>query len=411
MKSHRDEIDLSAELRALRPAPRPEFTTALDSRADAGFPKASRRPSSGVRRIAELRPAPGRIPELLRAVTRRRLLAPAGAAAVAAIVVATALIVTTEDEPSGGTADVSAPQFKEAGSGSDASSTQFSAPPPTSAAGAPTSAAGNAAAGRARAAQGTIDSTIDRLSGPGPDRLSGPGPGAGPYASRAAHRNVERSAEIVLGADASDVRSAAANVFETVHAYDGIVLRSSISDGSKGEAGATFNLLIPSGKLSDAMAAFSGIAEVRSRHESTVDVTAPTIGLGERLQDARAKVEGLLAEVARAETEADREAAEAKLRSARRRVAALRARLTNLRRHTHLSAVWLRIETGAAAAGGNSGGWGVDDALGDAGHILTVAAGVSLVGLAILVPPILIGLLAWLAHRGWLGRRRERSLD
>ena len=63
------------------------------------------------------------------------------------------------------------------------------------------------------------------------------------------------------------------------------------------------------------------------------------------------------------------------------------------------------------AAGGNSGGWGVDDALGDAGHILTVAAGVSLVGLAILVPPILIGLLAWLAHRGWLRRRRERSLD
>ena len=76
MKSHRDEIDLSAELRALRPAPRPEFTIALDSRADAGFPKASRRPSSGARRIAELRPAPGRIPELLRAVTRRRLLAP-----------------------------------------------------------------------------------------------------------------------------------------------------------------------------------------------------------------------------------------------------------------------------------------------------------------------------------------------
>jgi hypothetical protein len=388
MKSHRDEIDLSAELRALRPAPRPEFTTALDSRADSGFPKASRRPSSGVRRIAKLRPAFGRILELLRAVTRRRLLAPAGAAAVAAIVVATALIVTTEDEPSGGTADVSAPQFKEAGSGSDARSTQFSAP-------APTSAAGNAAAGRAKAAQGTSD------------RLSG----AGPYASRAAHRDVERSAEIVLGTDASDVRSAAANVFETVHAYDGIVLRSSISDGSKGEAGATFNLLIPSGKLSDAMAAFSGIAELRSRHESTVDVTAPTIGLGERLQDARAKVDGLLAEVAGAETEAGREAAEAKLRSARRRVAALRARLTNLRRHTHLSAVWLRIETGAVAAGGNSGSWGVDDALGDASHILTVAAGVSLVGLAILVPPTLIGLLAWLAHRGWVCRRRERSLD
>jgi hypothetical protein len=237
------------------------------------------------------------------------------------------------------------------------------------------------------------------------ERLAGPGP----YASHVARRDVERSAAIVLSASPSEIRGDAAKVFETVHAYHGIVLRSSIRDGHAGEAGATFDLLVPSGQLGDAMAALSSIADVSSRHESTVDVTARTIGLGERLQDARARVESLLAELANAETETEREATEAELRSARRRVASLRGRLADLSRHTHLSSVSLRIETGGPTGGGN--GWGIGDALGDAGHILAVAAGVVLVGLAILVPPILIGLLVWLAHRGWVRRRREGALD
>jgi uncharacterized protein DUF4349 len=73
------------------------------------------------------------------------------------------------------------------------------------------------------------------------------------------------------------------------------VLSSSIRDGTAGEAGAKFDLLIPSGKLGDALAAFSAIGEVRSRRESTQDITAPTIGVRERLQDSGAKIEGLLA--------------------------------------------------------------------------------------------------------------------
>jgi hypothetical protein len=223
------------------------------------------------------------------------------------------------------------------------------------------------------------------------------------------HRDVERSAQIVLAADPSEVRSDAAGVFEAVHTYHGIVLRSSIRDGRAGEAGANFDLLVPSGRLGDAMAAFSDIADVRSRHEATLDVTAQTIGLGARLKDARAKVESLLSEVATAGSETERETAEAKLRAARRQAAALQAQLANVRRRTHLSSVSLRIETGGRPSQGDS--WGISDALGDAGHILAVAAGVVLIGLAILIPPILIGVLAWLAHRGWVHRRRERALD
>lgn len=138
-------------------------------------------------------------------------------------------------------------------------------------------------------------------------------------------------------------------VFEAVHAYDGIVLKSSTSNGSQGEAGAEFDLLIPSAKLGDALAAFSGIAEVRSRHEATNDITAPTVGLGERLQDANAKIDGLLNELAGSETEAERTTVEAELRAERSRAAVLRSRLTTLQRRASFSRVSLRIETAPGA--------------------------------------------------------------
>jgi Domain of unknown function (DUF4349) len=371
MESHRDDLDLAAELRALRPTPRPAFAAALDSRAAAGFPRSARLQRSPVRRAGNL----------LRAVPARRLPALAGACAVAAIAIATAVVATSE-------------------SGRGTSPTSLFSAAATTAA--PPKDNSSAASGRATVAP------LPSAAAPAVAPNVAEAPGPGPYAPNVAHRDVERSAQIVLGAEASEVRSAAAKVFETVQAYHGIVLSSSISDGAAGEAGASFELLIPSGRLDDAMAAFSAIAEVRSRHESTADVTAPTIGLGERLRDARARVSSLLAQLAGAETEVERKALEAKLRSERRNVAALQARLTSLRRRTHLSGVSLRIETGGSVSRNN--GWGVDRALGDAGHILSVAAGVSLVGLAILVPPVLICLLAWLARRTWIRRRREHAL-
>jgi hypothetical protein len=371
----RREIDLAAELRALRPAPRPAFAAQLDERAAAGFPRRSFAGSPFARLVA-----------WLQSIEPRRMLLPAGATAFAAIAVATAVIGTTSERTNGPalTVQTAIQRDRRAGPLSELSEKS-------------SETAASAAVGEA-SARATNDSLFNKSLPTAP----------GPYASHVAHRDVERSAQIVLGAAPADVRDDAAKVFETVQAYHGIVLHSSIRDGSGGEGGASFDLLIPSGKLGAAMAAFSEIAEVRSRSEATADVTAPTIGLGERLQDARAKVESLLRQLAGAETEAERKAAEAKLRSARRHVAALRTRLTSLQRRTHLSSVSLRIETGGEV--GHGGGWDVGNALHDAGRILAIAAGVALVGLAILVPVALICLLAWLAQRTWARRSRERAL-
>jgi hypothetical protein len=392
MESHRDDLDLTVELRALRPTPRPEFGAELDTRVAAGFPSRPRRGASAISRIAGL----------LDAIPKRRLLAPAGACAVAAIVIATAVVTVTESEPDGSTnqdiATTARPSGPEPGRLGEADR-----PGPF--------LKGTAAS---KAAPGTSSSATQFSDASGTQLAPLNRNSSGPYASQTDRRAIERSAQLVLGTDPSEVRDDAAQVFETVHSYDGIVLSSSIRDGESGEAGATFDLLIPTAKLGDALAAFSEIAEVRSRHESTQDITAPTISVGERLQDARAKVEGLLAQLASADTDAERDAVEAELRRERFRAATLRSRLTTLERRANLSHVSLRIETGAASTEGegeDSGGWGVQDAVDDAGHILGVAAGVTVIGLAIVAPLAILALLVWLAQRTWQRRSRERTLD
>jgi len=217
---------------------------------------------------------------------------------------------------------------------------------------------------------------------------------------------------MVLGVDPAAVNNDAAKVFDAVHAVDGIVLSSSIRDGGEGEAGAMFDLLIPAAKLGDALASFSRIDEVRSRHEATQDITAPTVGAGERLNDSQARIDGLLTQLTQAETAGERSSVETELNAERRHHARLRARLANLSRRAHLSRVSLRIDTRSAGTGSSAAGgsWGVSDALGDAGLILATAAGVAVIGLAVIAPLALIALLTWLANRAWVRHRREGAL-
>jgi hypothetical protein len=384
MKPFRDETELAATLRELRPAPRPEFAAELDTRAAAGFPRDSRWGSVAAR-----------LRERLASTPPRRLLAPAGAFAVAAVVIATAVVTTTQNGVS--TTRISTPSSDERGQIlSDVQ--RFQTPRAESSPNEAGSGAPAASAGSAR--EGTSATTYE----------SAP-PTSGPYAADAGRRDIERSADVVLGAEPSEVRGDAAKVFDAVHAADGIVLSSSIRDGDAGAAGADFELLIPSAKLGDALASFSRIAEVRSRHEETQDITAPTVNVGELLQDARATVESLLGQLAGADTDEERAVVEAQLHSERRRVAALRSRLSELERRANFSRVSLRIETGSASSPSDEGGaWGIGDGIDGAGRILAVAAGVTVIGLAILAPFALIALLAWLTRRAWLRRARREAL-
>jgi Domain of unknown function (DUF4349) len=379
METPRDE-QLAADLKALRPTPRPEFTAELDERAAAGFPRRSRLPWFSLDR--------------LRAAQPRRLLIPAGGVAVLAIAVSTAVVVSTE---SGGGPSSAEPR---------ALFEQTETPKPREAQPLSDSAAGAAGGPAPMAAEAESSAAASS-----PEQKSGEVMFSDEVPVKR-NRAVERNAELVLGADPADVADDSADVFEAVHAHDGIVLRSSTREGEPGVAGARFELLIPSGKLGDALAALSAIDEVRSRHEATNDITAPTVTTGELLQDSKARVDSLLAQLEAAETESEREAVEAELAQERRHRARLRAQLQHLERRADFSRVLVRIETGDSGQPSDEGGaWGIGDAIDDAGQILAVAVAVAVVALAIVGPIALIALLAWLAHRAWLRRERRRVLS
>jgi Domain of unknown function (DUF4349) len=392
METPRDNR-LAAELRALRPTPRPEFAAELDERAAAGFPRRSHWRWTPFERLRSMQP--------------RKLLIPAGGVVILAIAVTTAVIVGSESgSPSNPEAlhtlfdqtQTAKPQDAPRLHGSSAGSAESAAPA--------TAEAESSVAAGGSGSSGEVMRSDELPVQPGA-QISNESRSAKPGVR---NRAVERNAELVLGADPADVGDDSAAVFEAVHANDGIVLRSSTREGEAGVAASRFELLIPSAKLGDALAALSAIDEVRTRHEATDDITAPTVTAGELLSDSKARIDSLLDQLAAAETESEREAVEAELAQERRHRARLRTRLQQLERRADYSRVLVRIETGASE-NSSGGAWGIDDALDDAGKILAVAAAVAVVSLAILGPIALVALLAWLAHRAWVRRERRRVLS
>lgn len=409
MESFRDDDRLVAALGSLRAQPSMAFAAELDERVAAGFPR---------RASADGSP-PERLWARLRGIAPQQLLLPSAATAAVAILVATAAISIDQSGTGGGSAahphrgnfsaSKRAPGFES--HKSEAEGLLGFTKTPEAASGSVTSAGSGAS--DESAAPVWAPEEISPPAAPAPtvsSSVAQPRLAQLQPFSPATHRNIEHSAEMTLGTDPEGVSDAAAQVFDAVHAAHGVVLRSSINSGSSGAAGAHFELLIPSGHLDDALAAFSGIAEVRSRNDGTTDITAPTVGASERLQDSQAGVDSLLKELAGSESETEREAIEAQLHSERRKSARLSAELAALQKRASVSHVSLRIVTGGSHSGSGGGSWDVGNALGDAGQILAVAAGVTIVGLAILGPLALIALLIWAANRAWVRRGRERAL-
>lgn len=420
-----DDDTLLAELRELRPTPRPEFTAELDERAAAGFPRRDSRASTG--RFATLT---AHLPDL-RGMTARQLLVPAVGLAITLFAVG---IIVAAIANSGGGQSSSAIALDEEATGGGAEATKEVlqadggvALPEAQELG------GSCEAGTAGCnSHGKFDGNFfgessktehggkkaaEESAGAAEAESSGAGTATLPSVTSSparGHRDIERSAAIVLGTKPGEVAGAASKVYAAVHAVNGVVLNSSVESGRAGPTGASFSLLIPSRKLDDALASFSQIAEVRSRHDATNDITAPTVGVTEELRDSNASIEGLLKELGDVETEGERESVEARLREERRHHAAIRASLEHLHKRASMSEVSVQIVTnhgaGVVPPSKGDGGWSVGDALHDAGHILTVAAGVLLIALAILAPIGLIALLLWSANRFRVRRLRDRAL-
>jgi hypothetical protein len=364
--------ELASALAELRATPEEEFAARLDADAAAGF------------RAGGSDSTPERLRTRLRGLSLRQAM-PALAGATAALLIGTAVVVGLGDRSQDDAAESPATVLSEPapGGGADATATEEAAP-------------------QSAAAKGPAATSLDART-----------TSTGPNAADERRRFQDRDASITVATEADQVRRATEDVFDVVARYRGIVRTSQIEDGPEGEAGARFELLIPSSRLSAALGDLSEIAEVRSREETSVDITAPVVTVGERLQDARAEVQGLLEQLAEADTDEERAAVKAQLAFQRQRVASLRSTLSGLERRANLANVSLEIVTGDAAGFGESGDeqWTIADAIDDAGRILAVAAAIALVSLAVVAPLALLFALALLGRRAWVRQSRERALD
>jgi hypothetical protein len=412
-----DDDTLFAELRELRPTPRPEFAAALDQRAAAGFPRGADTTASDFAPLLDW----------WRGLNPTRPLVPILGVALVVVVVATAAVSISQSGGSRLNVDMSGGPMGtvESGPAQTESSEAAAEPSHTSRQAAPKTEGAESGAAAGAESGGEVESAESSAAGAGAGEESGsveaestieaaPAVPSAKSSGNAGHRDIERSSYIVLGTKPGEVSGAAAKVYEAVHAAGGYVLNSSVQSGTAGATGATFELSIPSAKVNSALASISAIAEVRERHDATSDITAPTVSAAEELADSNATIEGLLKQLGEAETEAEQESVEARLREERRHHAAIRASLDHLHQRASMSEVSVRIVTrngaGITPPSKDNGDWGVGDALHSAGQILTIAAGVVLIGLAVLAPFALIALLIWAGNRFRLRRLRERTL-
>jgi hypothetical protein len=228
-------------------------------------------------------------------------------------------------------------------------------------------------------------------------------------------RKIIQSAQLALTSAPNRVEDVAQEVFDVVGRENGVVNRSTVTATGGTDGYAQFQLRVPSGSLSATMNQLSRLryAHVSSRTDNTQDVNDAYVSVTHRLADARALRTALLKQLAGAVTQQQIDSLNARIHDAEASIASDEATIRTLNRRINFSQITLSINAAnaPAPAAHHSSSFTLGKAAHDAGRVLTVAAGVALIGLAVLVPLALLtalGLWIWAAIRH---RRREQALD
>lgn len=231
---------------------------------------------------------------------------------------------------------------------------------------------------------------------------------AAPSAARGADRSVAWTAELLLGAKSSEIDALAARVDEITQELGGYVADSSVKviDDKRGIA--AFTLMIPSGERQQAMSQLSKLAPVRSREQSSEDITAG-VNSGERdLKRWKARVARLEGQLAAATTNEQRVSLRRQLANARSQMRAITRQVRSNRGRVNYVPIQLTIAADSSADDVGKGTLG--KAVSTASEILTGAlAGVIIVA-AVLVPVSVLAIAILLAWRRWSRGRSSRTL-
>ncbi|HEV3229837.1 MAG TPA: DUF4349 domain-containing protein, partial [Solirubrobacteraceae bacterium] len=276
------------------------FRLELDERVDAGFPASSGRSGNGHRsrrhRGGRVRARLGRWSERWpgRWVTRWPLAAGATFVVVAAVVAAAGVLGTG----SGGPAQTPAVLQNPAPTATT-QSLPYTAKPAVAPSTAPPIATARrqpleAPAGASRAGAPT---RATPAASPGstattpapPSAASSPSAPSSPTA-----RRVQRAASLTLATPTDSVANVADQVIGVTDRSGGIVRSSQVSSGDSSAAQATFDLSIPTSRLDAALAELSHLAHVRSRQQTSLDITDPYDAARASLNQALAQRQFLL---------------------------------------------------------------------------------------------------------------------
>jgi hypothetical protein len=384
MRPHDDLTDpLEEELARLlapeKPVPRPEFVRELDARVEARFPR--------------------RRPRWQQALWRPQFAVAATGLAAAVVAV---VVVTGSIGPSKHALAVHSPSPNATIESAPTSKSQKYATPPTAAGAGPSR---DSSGSGSSSSTGTPDAAGTGASGSAPTPSAvAPAPASG--------RRVERTTDLVLAVRRNGMQDAAQQVFGIVTAAGGIVQSSNVASGQG--AGASFDLRIPASRVSDTVARLAKLGHVRSETNSTLDVTKAFTSLGTRLSDASAERRGLLRQLAKAVTANETASIKARLRLVEAQINSIQSQLRVLRTRTDYARVSLELVPQykhEVVPAHHGSGLTPGRALHDAGHVLAVAGAVALLALIVALPVAVLALLAWLAARPVVRRRREHALD
>lgn len=221
-------------------------------------------------------------------------------------------------------------------------------------------------------------------------------------------RKVARDARLVLAAPAAGVERLADRVNAIADESGGYVQSAHVTSVGSDRARATFLLMVPARTFQETLARLSRLAHVRSRTQAMSDITAEFNTNERALARARARVVELEKKFEAADDPAAKRAASRELRraTAAERDATRSARVTRSR--VSYVPLDLRIAADSAAADADKGT--IAKAFARAGRILTSAAAVLIVVLAVAVPLALLCLFAWWGVRRWRRARAEAAI-
>ena len=293
-------------------------------------------------------------------------------------------------------------------SSSASSSAASSAAPAPSAGGAASSAAAGTSSQGSPAAPHSSEKSAASAAATTPSRAQSLQPPT-------TGRKVVQSAQLQLAAAPNRIDDVAQQVYNVIGQLNGIVERSTVTQTGGLDGSANFQLSVPSASLGQAMSQLSSLhyASVLSRTDASQDITDQYGAAKRALSDARTLRTSLLKQLASAATTEQIDSLRARIRDAEASISSDEATLARLNRQVGFSQLALDINARnePAAAPHHSSGFGIGRAAHDAGRVLTVAAGVALIGIAALTPIALVAALLWWVGSAVRRRRREQALD